>query len=156
MELLAAAIQIAKVGSDVPEQTGDMSAVQALVQALKMPHPQEKPDQELVATTTDPVPATTTSDPVPASIATSGSIIDKAGYEARLDEIEKQLKARKVSDIVVWGSRSRFSSQLWELASTAFDQQDEFYKTNYMRFNRTFQSSLVSTLDVVIGIVKCP
>ena len=113
MELLAAAIQIAKVGSDVPEQTGDMSAVQALEQALKMPHPQEKPDQELVATTTDPVPATTTSDPVPASIATSGSIIDKAGYEARLDEIEKQLKARKVSDIVVWGSRSRFSSQLW-------------------------------------------
>ena len=35
MELLAAAIQIAKGGSDVPEQTGDMSAVQALEQALK-------------------------------------------------------------------------------------------------------------------------
>ncbi|CAE7306254.1 unnamed protein product, partial [Symbiodinium sp. CCMP2592] len=115
MELLAAAIEIAKGGSEVPEQTGGISAINALEQALKnkmprasppeklaMPHPQEKPDQEMIATTADPVAATTTVAPVPASDASSVSATDKAGYEARLDEIEKQLKARNVSDIVVW------------------------------------------------------
>ncbi|CAE7274392.1 unnamed protein product, partial [Symbiodinium sp. CCMP2592] len=126
MELLAAAIEIAKGGSEVPEQTGGISAINALEQALKnkmprasppeklaMPHPQEKPDQEMIATTADPVAATTTVAPVPASDASSVSATDKAGYEARLDEIEKQLKARNVSDIVVWGSLNRFSSQTW-------------------------------------------
>ncbi|CAE7400900.1 unnamed protein product, partial [Symbiodinium sp. CCMP2592] len=39
MELLAAAIQIVKGGSDVPEQTGDISAINALEQALKSKMP---------------------------------------------------------------------------------------------------------------------